>query len=221
MHDAGGAARAAPSVIVPCNFTINDQTAAAQRPDAVTVDVTFPSATKVARIAFRNSYAASVSVRFTTDRAALMRSDRENLDGWRLMVENYTLMVHPLVETESQLWHSITSKHFVSGSGDTPAIALRLYLRQPAVHWRAITLKQIQVHTYSSAAPLPTIAGGKEAALQAQLAKSKGVSSQIEALSGVGVELFSACQAFGAWEIPTRRRVVATSEGGAGAGDGV
>ena len=33
----------------------------------------------------------------------------------------------------------------MSGSGDTPAIALRIYLRQPAVHWKAITLKQIQV----------------------------------------------------------------------------
>ena len=65
----------------------------------------------MARIIFKNSYAASVTVRYTTDRAVLLRKERDNLDGWDVMVPGYTLMEHPLVETEAQLWHSLTSKY--------------------------------------------------------------------------------------------------------------
>jgi hypothetical protein len=116
------------------------------------------------------------------------------------------------------IWPNAQRRHFASGSADTPVVGLRLYLRQPAVHWKSISLKHVQVHTYASAAAPSGASSGKEAALQEQLAKSKAVSWQIEALASVGCDLFAACNTFGAREIPSRRRPAAP-HGGPAAGD--
>mmetsp|Transcript_9669 Transcript_9669/g.15141 ORF Transcript_9669/g.15141 Transcript_9669/m.15141 type:complete len:189 (-) Transcript_9669:675-1241(-) len=172
------------------------------------------SPTRIARIVFRNSFCSRITIRATTERGASTRKEKDNLDGWKLLLKDYTLMKDPHVETESQHWHSVSQSDFVTGFSDDPVVAVRFFLYQPSVNWKIITLKNIGFFTFATATPAPS----KNASnVQAQIAKSKAVSTQIASLSSVGQELFVTCKSFGVLQESQWKRRSASSGSGANA----
>lgn len=176
--------------LVPANITLKDDSTTAKRPAHITIDVSFATPTRVGRIAFRNSYCASLTVRGTTERTVAARKEKDNLEGWHVLLKDHRLMEDAHVESDAQQWHALGARDLVAGAPDQPLVALRFFLTQPSVNWKTITLKNIAVWTFAPPLPAPP----RETPA---LVKSKSVSQQVVGLSLLGQELFLACKAMG------------------------
>mmetsp|Transcript_3503 Transcript_3503/g.6987 ORF Transcript_3503/g.6987 Transcript_3503/m.6987 type:complete len:196 (-) Transcript_3503:30-617(-) len=176
--------------------TVLEQVCPTRRPCIATQDITFPSPTRVSRIAFRNHYTASVTIRATKDREALTRKDRDNLDGWVTILKQAKLMDDPHSEDTSQYWFSFGPDELTGGFGEDAFLAIRIFFYQPSPSWARCGVTSIKVWGVPPppADPSPQDTG---AAIVAQLGKAKSVTANIEALAASCMELRRANAAFG------------------------
>ena len=124
--------------------------AALPTPQRRYVDVRFRTATTVRHVAFRNHFAAAVSVK------ARLAAPTEGADvakvPWTTLRANVRLMHNVHAEDESQRWHVITLGGDDDDDGGVQVTAVRVYLEQPSPRWGHVATRLDHVACYAAGA---------------------------------------------------------------------
>ncbi|CAJ0938482.1 unnamed protein product [Ranitomeya imitator] len=104
------------------------------------IDVTFPAATPLNEISFRNFYTAFLTVKFQQLRPTATKKSRT----WRTCVRNLPLMADPHMEEGSQDYVSVCRQQMACAADNVTS--LRFILRQPSPVWLSFTLEELRIN---------------------------------------------------------------------------